>query len=223
MKLKTPLATKILGALALVVVAGLGWLFVLGPQTAALTDVRTQTTAARDQSAALSLQLTTLKKQQEQLPQTRAASAALTAKFPATADQPGLFEAVTKAVSDAGIPSENLTALTPTPPVVGTGDETAAVPLPTVSDPAANLATQTVTVSVEGTYDQTRRLLANLEQMSRAYLVTSLTVTAGAADATLDPGAVTDQFATTITGQMYVMPLAEDLDPEPAEDTSDGN
>ena len=201
MKLRSPGGTKVAGALALLMVVTLGWLLVVGPQTAALTEVRTQTADAVAKTEQLQQQLALLKKQQERLPHIRSASAALSAKFPATADQPGLFEAVSAAVSDAGIPAENLTALTPTPPVIGSGDETAGVPLPT-EGAVGTLATQTVTVSVDSTYDQARMLLANLEQMPRAYLVTSLTVTAV-------EGA---EFSTTITGDMFVMPVAEDPD-----------
>lgn len=197
--LRSPGGTKVVGAVALLVVAALGWLLVVGPQTAALTDVRTQTVDAVAQTEGLRQQLAVLKDQQEQLPRIRSASADLSTKFPATADQPGLFEAVSAAVSDAGIPAKNLTALTPSPPVVGSGDETAGVPLQT-EGAVGDLATQTVTVSVDSTYDQTRILLANLEQMPRAYLVTSLTVTAV-------EGA---EFSTTITGDMFVMPAAED-------------
>lgn len=199
MRLRSPGGTKVVGALALLVVAALGWLLVVGPKTAALTEVRTQTVDAVAQTEGLRQQLVVLREQQEQLPRIRSASAGLTTKFPATADQPGLFEAVSAAVSDAGIPVKNLTALTPSPPVIGSGDETAGVPLPT-EGAVATLATQSVTVSVNSTYDQTRMLLANLEQMPRAYLVTSLTVTAA-------EGA---GFSTTIIGDMFVMPVAED-------------
>jgi hypothetical protein len=59
---------------------------------------------------------------------------------------------------------------------------------------------------VVGTYDETRLLLGNLEQMPRAYLVTSLTVTASSTDET---GDATGEFTTTILGEMYVMPLAD--------------
>lgn len=213
MNLRSPAATKILGPLALVIVAALAWMFVLGPAFAELDDVRTQTSAAREQKDVLNGQLTVLREQQQTLPQTRADSAALTASFPATADQPGLFEAVSQAVADAGIPAENLTALTPTPPVVGTGDESAGVELPTEGE-AGNLATQTVTVSVEATYDQTRQLLANLETMPRAYLVTSLSVSAGE-----DNG----QFSTTILGDMFVMPVAAVPDVVAAEPVADSS
>jgi hypothetical protein len=213
MKLRSPAGTKILGALALLLVAALGWLLVVGPETTALAEVRTQIAEAETQNDALRQQLTVLKEQQEQLPQTRAASDALTARIPATADQPGLFAAVAEAVADAGIPAEDLTALTPTPPVIGTGDETAGVQLPTEGAPA-NVATQTVTVSVEATYAETQQLLDNLEQMPRAYLVTSLTVAAAEGSG---------QFSTTIAGNMFVMPLAEELDSPAAEPASDGS
>lgn len=198
MNLRSPAGTKILGALALILVAALGWLLVLGPAIGELDEVHTQTSDARAQRDVLNQQLTLLREQEQTLPQTRADSAALSVKFPATADQPGLFETVSAAVADAGIPAENLTALTPTPPVIGTGDESAGVALP-AEEAQGNLATQTVTVSVESTYDEARQLLANLETMPRAYLVTSLTVTAGEG-----PG----QFSTTIVGDMFVMPVA---------------
>jgi hypothetical protein len=198
MNVRSPAATKTLGPLALVIVAVLAWMLVLGPARAELGEVRSQTSAAHTQTGVLNQQLTELREQERTLPQIRADSAALTASFPATADQPGLFEAVSQAVADAGIPAENLTALTPTPPVVGMGDEAAGVALPTEDTPG-NLATQTVTVSVDSTYEEARQLLANLEAMPRAYLVTSLTVTEGER---------VGQFSTTVIGNMFVMPLA---------------
>jgi hypothetical protein len=198
MNLRSPAGTKIVGALALVLVAALGWLFVLGPAFGELDDVHTRTSEAEATSDVLTQQLTVLEEQQKTLPQIRAASSALTVRFPATADQPGLFEAVSQAVADAGIPAESLTALTPTPPVVGNGDETAGVVLPAEAVPG-NLATQTVTVSVDSTYDEAWQLLVHLEEMPRAYLVTSLTVTASEGSG---------QFSTTISGDMFVMPVA---------------
>ena len=210
MKLRSPAGTKVVGALALLVVAALGWLFVVGPQTAALAEVRTQTADAVAQTEGLHQRLGVLNTQVEQLPQIRSASDGLTDKFPATADQPGLFEAVSTAAADAGIPAKNLTALSPSPPVIGSGEETAGE-APPPEDAVGTLATQTVTVSVESTYDQTRLLLANLEQMPRAYLVTSLTVTAA-------EGA---EFSTTITGDMFVMPVAKDRDLEALATVSD--
>jgi Tfp pilus assembly protein PilO len=205
MNLKSPGATKLIGAVAMLLVAALGWLLLLGPETAALSDVQSQTTSVSEQNDVLRLQLVELQTQEKELEQIREDAAALAVKFPATADQPGLFQAVTAAVTDAGIPTEGLTALTPTPPAVGAVDAATGVEL--TDQPAApELARQTVTVAVVGTYDETRLLLGNLEQMPRAYLVTSLTVTASSTDET---GVATGEFTTTILGEMYVMPLAD--------------
>jgi Tfp pilus assembly protein PilO len=194
------MATKMLGALALLVIAGAGWMFVLGPATAQLADVREQTQAARDQNDLLTLQLLKLKQQAAALDETRAEARALADMFPPTADQPGLFEQVNDAATGAGIGPKNVTALPPTPPVVGGADAAGAVQ---ATPQPGGLAQQTVTVSVEGDFARTQQLLANLEALPRAYLMTSVTMSGGS-----DTGA----FTTTVTGTMFVMPPAPDPD-----------
>jgi hypothetical protein len=223
MNLRSPGGTKILGALALLVVAAIGWVLALGPQTSAITDVRTQTADATSQNDVLRQQLAVLRTQEEQLPRSRAAARDLSESFPATADQPGLFQAVAEAVSDAGIDADKLTALTPTPPVVGGVDPAAGVALPTET-PTTGLATQLVTVTVEATYGQTSQLLANLEQMPRAYLITAISVASAAEieSGTGGTGGAGDgvQFSTTITGDMFVMPMVQEIDAEADESPS---
>lgn len=204
MNLRTPTATKMLGALALLVIAGAGWMFVVGPATSQLAAVREQTQAARDQNDLLALQLVKLKQQAVALDDTRAVADALAAKFPPTADQPGLFEQVNTAATGAGIGPQNVTALTPTPPTVGGADPSGAVQA--VPQGGGSLAQQSVTVSVEGDFAATQDLLENLEQMPRAYLISSITMGTGST-----PGF----YTTTITGSMFVMPPA----PDPADVT----
>lgn len=218
MNIRSPGATKLLGALALLAVAAIGWVLALGPQTSAITDVRTQTDDVSSQNDTLRQQLVLLQAQEVELPSTRAAARDLSERFPTTADQPGLFEAVADAVAGAGIAPDKLTALTPTPPVVGGVDPAAGVALPTET-PTTGLATQIVTVSVEASYDGTYQLLGNLEQMPRAYLITSISVTA-AADTETGPGGGSDAFSTTITGEMYVMPMVQEIGAEAAESPS---
>lgn len=198
MNLGTPAATKVVGALALLLIAAAGWMFVIGPQNDALAEVREQTQTARDQNDLLTLQLATLRKQAGQLDTTRDTARALARKFPPTADQPGLFQQVTGAATAAGIRPRDVTALTPTPPTVGSADPAAGVQ--PESGPA-QLARQTVTVSVTGGYTETQDLLENLEEMPRAYLVSAVTLSGDA-----EGGG----FTTTITGDMFVMPPAED-------------
>lgn len=202
MNLQSPGATKALGAIALLLLVLAGWMFVVGPKSEALAQVREQIQTSRDQNLLLGQQLLALRKQAEGLDETRAVADALADKFPATADQPGVFTEVTTAATAAGIPARDVTALTPTPPTVGAADPATGV---TPQTGPAELARQTVTVTVNGDYAQTQDLLENLESMDRAYLVSSIAVTADA-----EGGG----FATTVTGDMFVMPPAKDPGPQ---------
>jgi Tfp pilus assembly protein PilO len=203
MDLHTPTATKVLGGLSLVAVAGLSWVLVLGPETSTLSDTRLQIESARQQNQVLTQQLSQLEAQRGELQKTRRTASALGAKFPPTADQPGLFEEVTAAAVDAGIGAKGVTTLAPTPPVIGgaAGGVTPEPPAPGTG--SGQLASQTVSVSVTGTYDETERLLENLEQMPRAYLITTVALSGSGESST---GA----FTTTIAGEMFVMPPIPD-------------
>jgi Tfp pilus assembly protein PilO len=201
MKRQSVGTTKILGAVGLVLVAAAGWLVVLQPQSTELSGIRTQIDSTRSDNEASRVQLLKLEEQSKKLAGTRAAARALAARFPATADQPGLFRAVTAAAMQAGIPARQVTELTPQAPVAGTG---AGAQLPGTQpsgSPKGELASQTVTISVEGRYDQLQRVLENFEDTPRSYLISSVVLGAGAT-----PGA----FTAAITGLMFMMPAAVD-------------
>jgi Tfp pilus assembly protein PilO len=201
MDAKTPTATKVIGGLGLLAVAAAGWTLVLGPETSTLADTRAQVDAARQQNAVLLQQLSQLKAQEKELDKTRRVATALQAKFPPTADQPGLFQQVTDAAVDAGIGAQGVTTLAPTPPTIGSATGGVGATAPAAG--SGTLASQDVSVAVTGSYDQTQQLLENLEHMPRAFLITSVAL-AGAAD----DG--TDSFTTTIAGRMFVMPPIPD-------------
>lgn len=186
--------TKIIGGLALGLLAALGWLLVLGPRTDALVEAREQVDLVREQNAALATQLAGLQRQKEDLGPVKKAATKLAEEFPPTADQPGLFREITDAAVAAGIGADGVTALSPTAPTLGAAEEgtgaVSASPVPSNDQ----LARQEVSVSVDGDYGQTVRLLQNLEDMDRAYLVTSVDLT-GAEGA----------YTTTVVGSMFVM------------------
>lgn len=206
MDLSTPMASKVIGALALLAIAALSWTFVLGPETSSLSDARAEVDAARQQNAALLQQLSQLKAQEKELKETRKAATKLAEKFPPTADQPGLFQQVTAAAVDAGIGPQGVTTLAPSPPVIGSA--TGGVGATTPVAGSASLASQDVSVSVTGSYDQTERLLQNLEHMPRAFLMTSVALSGS--DTSSADGTTAGGFTTTITGQMFVMPPIPD-------------
>jgi len=122
------------------------------------------------------------------------------AVFPPTADQPELFRSVTAAAATAGIPAERITTLTPKAPLLGSGRPVGGAKLPGKAS-AADVAAQSVSMTIEGSYQQMPQLIANLERMPRAYLITSLSLSAGTTPGT---------FSTAITGDMFVMPPAKD-------------
>jgi Tfp pilus assembly protein PilO len=209
MNVHTPAAAKIIGSLTLLLIVVVGWLVVVGPETDELGAVRGQIVDAGDQNRLLAQELFTLKQQADDLDGTRATARALATKFPPTADQPGVFEQVTAAALAAGIGSKDITALTPTPPSIGAIDPLTGVQ--PVGEGDDSLARQMVTLSVEGDYTATQDLLANLEDLPRAFLIDSVTLTTGEAT-TEDP---VTSFTTTITGDMFVMPPAPDPDDPP--------
>jgi Tfp pilus assembly protein PilO len=204
MNLNSPRVTLVGGALLLALLTAAGWFLAVGPKTAALGEVRTSIEETRAQNQLLEQQLVTLREQADSIEKTESVAEALARVFPGTADQPGLFEMVTEAAGAAGIGPRDVTALSPTPPTVGGSDPAAgASPVPAAG---AELARQTVTLSVEGTYTETAELMANLERMPRAYLVTSVSLGAGTG-----PGS----YLTTVTGDMFVVPTIDppgDLD-----------
>jgi Tfp pilus assembly protein PilO len=200
MNLRSAKAAKILGGVALLAIAGGGWLLVLSPQTSELADIRTQIESTREQNETLRQQLVKLEAQRKQVPATRATARALAALFPPTAAQPTLFKAVTAAATQAGIPADDVTELSAEAPVAGSAGGTDKAQLPGESTDR-DLAGQTVTITVQGDYDEIQRLAENLEDLPRAYLVSSLTLAVGATAGT---------YTATITGQMFVMPAAPD-------------
>lgn len=200
MDLGTPTATKVVGGLSMLAILGLGWTLVVGPETNRLSETRQEVADTRDQNAVLQSRLAVLKKEAEQLGQTRRTAHQLAEKFPPTADQPGMFEEVTTAAVDAGIGPKGVTTLAPTPPSVG--DPTSGTTSTTSGATGTRLlARQTVQVSVTGSYEETEQLLENLEHMPRAYLITSLSLSGGTEGGT---------YTTTISGDMFVMPPVKD-------------
>ena len=203
MNLRTPGATKIVGALVLLVVAALSWLLVVGPETSSLAEARAQIQSTRDQNQVLAAQLHALEAQRQPLGPTRMVARAMARKCPPTADQPGMFEEVTAAAVDAGIGADGVTTLAPSAPQVGGTDPATGVGATPAT--GGSLASQLVTVSITGGYDQTVELLQNLERMPRAYLIDGVTIAGG------DSG-----YTTSITGQMFVMPPVTDPGDLPA-------
>jgi Tfp pilus assembly protein PilO len=221
--LRSASGTALIGTVALLLIAVLGWLLLIGPVTGKISETHDSTDAAVDSNQVLTSQVAALKRQADELPAMRRVAGELEQVFPATADQPGFFAAINAAASGAGIPLDKVTTLSPTAPALldSTGApatstaatapaaETADTSGATAAPPAVDLAEQTVAVTVEGSYREIRDLLANLESMPRAFVVSSLSVTGGSDSSAPagDPSASSPSGLTvSITGSTFVAP-----------------
>ena len=225
MNLRSASATGLLGGLLVLVVAALGWVLLLGPATAHVSEQREAAEAAADRSTLLAGQLARLQAKAQDLGDTEEAEERLAALFPPTADQPGFFAQVGKAALEAGYSPAEITSLSPSAPtpLAPPVPEAAPVEGEATTDPAtdptagpaavpADLATQTVTMTLTGSYDEARRLLAGLERLDRAYLVRSVSLAGEAGSSSL---------TLSISGVTYVAPpVPAPVTDEPIDETS---
>ncbi len=210
MNLRTPTATNALGGAGLAAIAALSWVFLIGPTVGGLSDTNEEHLAIQDLASSMSVQLDSLRAMAEDLPQMKTQADELATVFPPTADQPGFFRAITAAAEQAGLDASDLTGLSPGVPVIA--EKKGATPAPgpagAASDSAVapnDIAEQVVGINLDGTYDQLRVFLGDLEMMDRALLVQSVA---------LDEGDEEGKLSLTVTGTTFVAPPL--ADPPPA-------
>ena len=212
MNLRSASATALIGSLVLLLTAALGWVLLLGPTLTRVGEQREAAEAAADRSALLALQLGRLQAKAEDLGDTERAEQRLAELFPPTADQPGFFEQIGKIAREAGYAPGDITTLSPSapaplaapaPPPSTTEDGSAAEAAP--AGVPSDLAVQTVAMTLEGGYDEARRMLRGLERLDRAFLVRSVALSASGDSSSL---------TMSISGATYVAPPV----PAPATD-----
>lgn len=216
--MRTPAATTALGVTTLLLTAALGWLLLVGPATSTLGEVRAKGAAAAAQSSGLARQLRTLEDQRDGLDEVRREADRLAVMFPPTADQPGFFAMVTEAAALAGIGPQQLTTLSPTAPVAQTSGTPATPEEQAAAAAEAELAVQTVTITVEASYDAVRDLLLNLERMDRSLLISSVNVNGDAGGGSLT---VAIEGRTFVAPPLVVPAATTDTRADAADDTDD--
>ena len=212
MNLRSASATALIGSLVLLLTAALGWVLLLGPTLARVGEQREAAEAAAERPALLALQLGRLQAKAEDLGDTERAERRLAELFPPTADQPGFFEQIGEIAREAGYAPGDIPTLSPSAPAPLAAP--APPPSPTEDGPAAgaapaavpsDLAVQTVAMTLEGGYDEARRMLRGLERLDRAFLVRSVALSASGDSSSL---------TMSISGATYVAPPV----PAPATD-----
>lgn len=171
---------------------GLGT-FVVQPRFAAANRINAEVAAVQQTNGNLANLITTLTARTRDIRAEYARAAAIEAKFPPTAAQADLFTEVQNAASAAGIPAQNVAALTPgVPQPLSTGGG-AGLPGARV---AGGVAVMNVGLTVTGSYTQLVAFLHNVENMPRAYLMQTVS---------LGSGSTGSVYTLTVAGQMFVM------------------
>ena len=198
MNLRSTTAAAVLGSLLLLVLATAGWLLALGPTTSAISEQREATVEAADRNLLLTTQLAQLQAKADDLGATTKAEKALARLFPPTAEQPAFFGLLDDAARRAGYGADDIVTLSPTAPGVrapqAAGGDDAEGDGAGGGAPGEQLALQTVTLSVSGSADSARRLLGELEELERAFLVRSVTLS----------GTDADGVSMTVVGTTFV-------------------
>ncbi|MCU1587485.1 MAG: hypothetical protein JWN31_978 [Frankiales bacterium] len=217
-KIRQWIALTVVGALVL---AAAGYFLLISPKRSEAADLRTQADAQVSANAALKTQISVLKAQAKALPAKQAQLAAVAAKIPGDPALPALIRDLTVAADDAGVellsmsPSQPVdvsapapTAVTPTSAPVA-GGAAAAPAAPAASAAAGTLKQINLALSVTGGYFQVEQFLDQLENLSRALEVKTLSLSPGAnPDKPVATGAVVDSpektLAASISAVVYM-------------------
>jgi Tfp pilus assembly protein PilO len=213
-----------IGVAGLSAALAVAWFAVLHPRGEMVGKVDGQAAAVAASNDSLRNQIAARQAEQAQLPQLEKISSALDTRFPPNSQQAKLFQMITAAAASAGIAPQYLTDLTVAAPVgASTGANTSAH-LPGVGTTIGQVASQQISLTARGTAADIRKFIANLEQLPRAFEITTVNLTRPV-PASVTPAAPTTGGTTTrttvpvvppapdanfdtanISGQMFLMP-----------------
>jgi hypothetical protein len=215
----------VFGSLGLVLLVALTWVLVLSSRMAVAGDLNLQRESLEQSNVSTAQRIAELEQKKEGIGATKAEAEVLTNRFPATAAQSELFALVRQAADAAGLKEGSVTDLSAGVPVLGgsmdgsvtladpaaaAGDPAAAsdpaaetvpagAPVTTPAPPVSQLGTMSLDMTVTANPTQITAFLEALENMDRAYLVTSVTL-----------GGDSEKSSASITGNMYLLPSLVD-------------
>jgi type IV pilus assembly protein PilO len=202
-KMKQYVVFTVLGS---VLILAAGWFLLVSPKRSEAADLQGQTAMQISANLQLQNKLAMLKSQAKSLPKQQAKLAAVAAKIPDNPALPALVRALTKASASAGIellsvtpgaPTAVAAAAAPAAPVAGS-KAAASTSTSTASAATGSLSNIPLTLTLAGGYFQVEQFLNNLENLSRAMRVTSVTMAPGANPLKVAP-----------TGTTAVAPLSD--------------
>ena len=200
-----------LAAVAVLVILAGGWFLLVSPKRSDAASLNSQAADRQRANEMLLGDIARLKAEAKDLPKQQAKLAAVAAKIPNNGALPTLIRSLNAAAADTGV---ELVSMAPTPPTavavapaaVPAGGTTAAVAA-TGANAVGTLEQIGVTLNVVGNYFQVAEYLDRLENLTRAFRVTTLAVVPGQnpvkapeGQPSTDSGKI---LTATITGQVF--------------------
>jgi Tfp pilus assembly protein PilO len=169
------------GSAALIVFGAVTWLFVLAPRISTSADLLSQAEAIETVNISQQHRLTELTKMALDAPTAATRVQALLSRMPQEAQLPELFTQLTAAARSAGIPADQISAITQSVPIPlddPSLSTTGPVEDAQQSAQRANIrvAKLDVTVSATGTTKEVEDFVKNIEGLERDFLVTGVTI-----------------------------------------------
>jgi Tfp pilus assembly protein PilO len=203
-----------LATLAAVAILAGGWFLVISPKRADAAALQTDAANKRVSNQQLTTQLAMLKAQAKDLPKQQAKLAAVAAKIPDSPAEPALVRALTDAADEAGVELISIspgspTAVSAAPAATTTTAAGATTPTGAVGAASVgSLQAIAVNLNVVGGYFQVAQFLDRLENLSRAFKVSSFAlapglnpVKKGQLQTAVDNGS---SLSATIVGSVYM-------------------
>lgn len=176
----------IAGGAILAVATGATWLFVLSPRLSTTTELESQTSTVE---ASITSQLTHLRELNamvEDAPEAARRVQTLLSRMPQQAELPLLFNQITSVAKRAGIPAQDVSAITPSVPVpIDAGKQNQGIVTDAQQSPErtrVQVAKLELSMTVSADADQLQRFLRGLEQLDRDFLITGVNVAADPSD-----------------------------------------
>ena len=191
------------------VIALLGWFLVISPTNGRAASASEELTQIQDRTASLQQKAASLTKQSEELDAKRNELQTLSEKLPDDAGVAQILNQISSASARAGVTVNSFTPGAPTPLVApvpaaaatadtsgSEGDTPSAAPS---AAPVSKLSYVPVTIAVEGTPTQVSAFVTNLENITRAMLITNLDLTSSA-------GEQGSTLTANIQGRIFMRP-----------------
>ena len=187
--------TRLISAVLLLALIAVLWLFVLQPRQNDIAQTESDLFAAQGQQTALVTRTAQLRQLLQQAPEIAADAQALFEAVPQTAELPAILDQITRAATDAGINAENISVINTSIPVpIAEADPAAAQAAEELGVALGSIA---VDVSVTGSADELLEFQRNLENLERALIIESVSMSASQDDVA--------ERTMSIAGRLFIL------------------